>query len=274
MSILVFSLVLLAALTHAIWNSWLKVSGDRLAALAALGAGWAVVGIAAIAKLGLPEPAVWTYLLASTVVHALYVAALIESYRLGDLSVAYPIARGIGPLVVVIVSTVFLDDAITPVGIAGALLIVAGALWLGLPRGVPGGRGLVFSVITGALIGTYTLLDGAGGRAGPSPHVFAAWLFLLTSIPVVAAAALVHGRHFGAMLRPALPQGVAAGALSAGAYWIVIWAMSEAPMGLVAALRESGVVFAALIGAWLLRERVRWIGVTLVFAGIVMTRLA
>lgn len=270
----VFFLVLLAALTHAIWNSWLKVSGDRLVALAVIGVGWALTGIVAISILGAPEARAWPYLLASTLVHTIYALALIRSYAQGSLSVAYPIARGLGPLIVAFVTSVFLGDQLGFGGLLGILLIIAGVGWLGAPRSAPAYSSLLFSILTGMLIGTYTLLDGLGGRAGDSPHLFAAWLFLLTAVPVLVIAIAVHRSRFIAIARPIWPIGIGAGLLSAGAYWIVIWAMSEAHMGLVAALRESSVVFAALIGAVLLKEHVRWAGIALVFAGVTLTKLA
>jgi drug/metabolite transporter (DMT)-like permease len=269
-----FLLVLAAALLHAGWNFWLKVTGDRLAALAAIGTGWSIVGLFAVALLGVPEPAVWPYLLASTFVHTLYSLMLIRSYRLGSLSVAYPIARGIGPLVVAVVSSVYLGETLGSDGILGIALIAAGTVWLGLPTSMPAWSSLMLSIATGVLIGMYTLLDGLGGRIGASPHVFAAWLFVLTAFPVIAIALAVHRSRLLPLLRPILPKGLIAGVVSAAAYWIVIWAMSGAHMGLVAALRESSVVFAALLGAVFLDEQVRWPGIMLVFAGIVLVKLA
>ena len=132
---------------------------------------------------------------------------------------------------------------------------------------------LIFSLVTGVLIGVYTLLDGVGGRVG-SPHLFSAWLFVLTSFPILLIALAVRRKQFIALLRPTWKKGVAAGVVSALAYWIAIWAMSETPMGLVAALRESSVVFAAILGAVFLKERVRWIGVSLVFSGIALSKFA
>ncbi len=273
MTLLAFAMVLAAAFLHAGWNFWLKIAGDRLVALAALAGGWATVGALAIIFLGPPTTAAWPYLIASTVVHTAYALALIRSYRHGDLSVAYPVARGIGPLVVALVSTVFLGEAPGPAGVLGIVLIAVGVVWLGFPRTLPKLSNLLISVVTGALIGTYTLLDGLGGRVG-SPHVFAAWLFLFTSIPIGAIALVVHRGKVGRVLRPVWRKGTMAGVLSAAAYWIVIWAMSQAHMGLVAALRESSVVVAAVLGAFFLKERVRWLGVLCVFAGIVSTKLA
>lgn len=273
MTILAFSLVLAAALLHAGWNFWLKLSGDRLAALAALGGGWVIVGAVATAALGMPKPAMWPYLLVSTLIHTAYTLVLTRSYRFGSFSVAFPIARGIGPLVVTLVSSLYLGESLGVTGALGIVLIIAGALWLGFPRSMPGFSTLMLSAGAGTLIGTYTLIDGLGGRLG-SPHVFAAWLFLFSAFPLITVAAAVHRSKLPATVRPVWFRGLAAGVLSAAAYWIVIWAMSQTHMGLVAALRESSIVFAALLGAVFLKERVRWIGLTIMFGGIVLAKVA
>lgn len=267
-------LVLFAALVHAGWNSWLKITGDRLAALATISIGWTAVGGFAAVALGAPEPAVWPYLGASTIVHTLYAMALIRSYRDGDLSVVYPVARGVGPLVFALVSSAFLGEALGTIGALGVVLIVAGVLWLGFPRATLGYASVLFSVATGILIASYTLLDGLGGRVALSPHQFAAWLFLLTALPLLIIAPAVHRARIVSMVRPMLSKGIAVGILSATAYWIVIWAMSQAHLGLVAALRETSVVFAAAIGAFALRECVRWYGIVLVFLGVAATKFA
>ncbi|MGI9257315.1 MAG: EamA family transporter [Gammaproteobacteria bacterium] len=274
MTLSVLALVLAAAITHAVWNAWLKISGDRLVALATLAAGWTMVGFASLYWVGTPAREVWGLLAISTLVHTVYALTLIRAYGHGNLSVTYPIARGTGPLVVAIVSALFLGDVLGVQRFTAVLLIVAGVVWLGIPHDTQSMTGVVLSVITGILIGTYTLLDGYGGRLGDSPHSYVAWLLILTGIPIMTIAARLRGQAFAGLLRPVLPRGVIGGMLSAASYWVVIWAMSEAPMGLVAAVRETSVIFAALFGGALLKEPVRWAAVLLVLAGIVLTRLA
>ena len=273
MTLSVLGMVLVAALMHALWNAWLKVSGDRLVTLATIATGWGIVGLSSLPFVGIAHQDAWPYLLVSTLVHTLYSLTLIWAYSLADLSTTYPIARGTAPLVVAVVSAVFLGDSLGTVGFAAVILIVIGVLWIGARPLGHNYAGLVLSLLTGGLIGVYTLLDGLGGRIGDSPHGFAASLFSLTAIPIVLVTGFVHRGEFAAMARPLWLRGIGAGVLSAGAYWVVVWAMSVAPMGLVAAVRESSVVFAAVIGGVLLKERVRWAAVLLVFCGIVLTRL-
>ena len=274
MTLSVLALVLAAAITHAVWNAWLKISGDRLVALATLAAGWTMVGFVSLYWVGTPVREVWSLLGISTLVHTVYALTLIRAYGHGNLSVTYPIARGTGPLVVAIVSAFFFGDVLGVQGFAAVLLIVAGVAWLGIPHDTQSMTGVLLSVITGILIGTYTLLDGYSGRLGDSPHAYVAWLLILTGIPIMLIAARVRGSAIAGLIRPVLPRGIVGGVVSAVSYWAVIWAMSVAPMGLVAAVRETSVIFAALFGGALLKERVRWAAVMLVLAGIVLTRLA
>lgn len=270
----VFALVLLAAVTHALWNTWLKIAGDRLVALAVLALGWAVVGLVSIPFAGAPEPVLWPYLLASTLVHTIYGLSLIRAYMLGSLATTYSIARGLGPVVVLIVSVLYLGEVPSALGLLGAVLIIGGIVGLSIPRSVRFDEGLLFSVLTGLLIGAYTLIDGLGARAGTSAHVFAAWLFVLMPCPIVAVALARHGLQLPRLAGPIWIKGLTAGVLSAGAYWIVVWAMSVAHMGLVAALRESSVVLAALMAGLVLKEHVRWTAVLLVFLGIAFMKVA
>jgi drug/metabolite transporter (DMT)-like permease len=266
-------LMLATAVIHAWWNTWLKSSGDRLAALATIAVGWGAVAALAIPFLGPPARAAWIYLGLSIAIHTTYALLLIRSYRFADLSVAYPIARGTAPLIVTIVSVIWLGDVMDLNGFLAILLIVAGVLSLGLSQSTREWRGIFLSLATGSLVGTYTLLDGIGGRVGDSPHAYVVWLLLFTAAPIPFIAYAVHGRNLFTLARPLWSKGIFAGVISAVSYWVVVWAMSIAPMGMVAAVRESSVVFAALFGGWLLSERVRWIPILLVFAGIVLIRL-
>ena len=274
MSISTLLLVLFAAITHALWNTWLKISGDRLIALATLAIGWTIVGILSLPIVGVPGRAAWPYLFVSTLVHLSYSLTLIRAYGLADLSTTYPIARGIAPLVVTMAAAIFLDEPLGRLGLFAVCLIVIGVVWLGLPSKNQRRPALTVSLITGCLIGVYTFLDGLGGRVGGSPHAYTACLLLATSIPLFIVTGCVHRGDCISLARPMWVKGVIAGVLSAIAFWVVIWAMSVAPMSLVAAVRESSVVFVAILGSLLLKERVRWMAVILVFGGIFLVRLS
>lgn len=266
--------MLVAALIHALWNTWLKVSGDRLTALGVMVTGWALLAIAALPFVGLPSPQALVYLGVSALVHTCYALTLITAYRHADLNVVYAISRGIGPLLIAAVSFVVLGERIGVGGWAAVALIASGVTGLGLARGGRAAAGVALAVVVGCLISAYTVLDGLGARAGGSAHAYANGLFLASAAALLAVAVGVRRRRFFALARPMWVKGLTAGVLAAAGYWIVIWAMSRAPLGLVSATRESSVAVAALLGFAVLRERVRWLPLLMVFAGLVLIKVA
>lgn len=274
MTVEVLLLVLLAALVHATWNTWLKVSGDRLIAMSLMGSGWALFAACWLPFLDAPGPAAWPYLSASVLMHLAYSLVLVPAYRLVDLSVAYPMIRGTAPVTVTLVSMLALGEAVGPLGVLAVLLVTGGVVALGWSGGTGSYRALLFGVLGGALLAAYTLLDGVGVRLSGSIHGYAAWLFFLTGFPLLGVGLVAHRRNFVALARPVALRGLLAGITASMAFWIVIWALSRAPLGLVAAARETSVVFVALGSGALLREKVSWIAIGAVFVGVVLIRLA
>ena len=279
MDLPVLALVLLAAIAHAAWNGWLKKSSPDFAGLAAMSIGWLILGVIGLLFVGLPDGSHWPYLLITTVVHTIYAALLVNAYRHGELSLVYPIARGTGPLIVALAAPFLLHEYLEGADLLAVALIVAGILIIGLAGAGASLRerhAILLSLATGVAIALYTLIDAAGARAGPSPHTYSAWLFVLTAIALLAVTGFVHGTATCKLLRPHLRHGIAVGILSAVAYSIVLWAMTVAPAALVAAVRETSILFAALIGWILLGEkitRLRWFGVALTVLGLVVARL-
>jgi drug/metabolite transporter (DMT)-like permease len=274
MTVQVLLLVLLAASIHATWNTWLKLAGDRLVVMSLMGTGWALFAACWLPLLDAPAAAAWPYLLASIVTHLAYTLVLVPAYRLVDLGVVYPMIRGTGPAVVALVSVLALGEAIGVLGVLAVLLVTAGVVGLGWSGAAGSYRALLFGVMGGGLLAAYTLLDGIGARASGSVHGYAAWLFFLTGIPLLMTGIVVRRGSFLALARPIAARALFAGATASTAFWIVIWALSRAPMGLVAAVRETSVVFVALASGALLREKVNWIAIAAVFIGVVLIRLA
>jgi drug/metabolite transporter (DMT)-like permease len=275
----VLALVLLAALSHAAWNAWLKKSSPDFVGLAALSIGWLLFGITGVLFVGPPAPSHWPYLLLTTAVHTAYAALLVSAYRHGELSLTYPIARGTGPVIVALAAPLLLNDYLAGHDVVAVGLIVAGILIIGLAgagASLKDRHAIVFSLGTGVAIGLYSLIDAAGARSGPSPHTYSAWLFVVTAIAQLAVSGMVHGTTTFPLLRPHLRRGVPVGVLSAVAYSVVLWAMTVAPAALVAAVRETSILFAALIGWSLLGEKItglRWVGVVLTVIGLVIARV-
>ncbi|MBK1664215.1 EamA family transporter [Rhodospirillum rubrum] len=263
---LVFALVLGAAAMHAGWNAVVKVGLDGFSAVMLISMAAGGLSLLGLPFVPFPEPASWPFLALSGCLHMGYNVALIGAYRAGDFGQIYPIARGAAPLMVAVLSALLLDE---PPGLVAALgiALLVGGVWLmsvrggavGRSGGLPERRALLAALMTSCFIAAYTLSDGLGGRAAGSAHAYALWLFALDGGLALLVTLVLRGRAIFKGMARALPAGIGGGALSLGAYWTVIWAMSVAPMGQVAALRESSVLFALLISVVFLGEKAsRW----------------
>ena len=278
----VFAAVLFAAACHAGWNATIKHMFDPLAttALIALGAG--LVALVAVPYVGLPAWAAWPWLVASVVIHLFYFAGLIESYRAGDMGQVYPIARGSAPLMTAIMTTFFIGERLGVFGWAGIVLLTAGVLLLSLR----GGRDLQklnahavgFALFTAVTICAYSLVDGIGARqAGPGKaNAYSAWLFVGNAMLVLLYAVARRGPAILSAMAPQWKTGLSAGALTIISYSIAIWAMTLAPIAIVAALRETSVLFGALIAVVFLKEPMRAsriIAALMIVTGLIAIRL-
>ncbi len=263
----VVAAVLFGALLHASWNGLIKSGNDKSLDTALIHVLGCVVAIPLVMWAGLPPPAAWPWLAASIVIHIGYYIALAGAYRHGDLGFTYPIMRGLGPLLVALVLAVsggaIIDETLslaTWLGVAG---ISGGVLLVGLSRraGTAGGdhrRALQFALLNAGIIATYTLVDGIGVRASGNALQYVALLFLIDGLPYFLL--VMHRR--GAAGRPAAwahmrarwPVALVGTLASLGSYGIALWAMTRAPVAAVAALRETSVLFAAIIGTRLLHE--------------------
>ena len=270
--------VLGAALAHATWNAMIKSSRNVLLDMTTVTlAGGAV---AAPLLLFAPQPAreSWPYLAASCVLHIGYYVAVVGAYRAGDLSHGYPIMRGVAPLIVSVCALAWLGEAPTPTVWAGVLLISGGVLSLGL-AGFHWRQSRVstaWALGNAVIIAAYTLVDAAGIRLSGSSAGYVLWLFVLDALPFPLMVLLLKKRQVLDYASRHWARGLLGGVLSAGAYGVALWAMTRAPVAAVAALRETSVIFAALIGAWLLKEghiARRIAGAVTVAAGVVALKI-
>jgi drug/metabolite transporter (DMT)-like permease len=270
--------VLAAALLHATWNALIKASQDIVFDTALLVAGAALVAALLIPWLPAPAAASWPYLAASAIVHQGYFALLAAAYRRGDLSFAYPLMRGLPPLLVALGAAALLPDPRSAWLWSGITAISFGVLWIGglHPRALAARtRPAAFACANALLIASYTLIDGIGVRLAGNPASYGLWLFFLTAWPYVGIALWARRESLGTRLCRDGLRGLVGGSLSICAYLIALWAMTRAPVAAVAALRETSVIFAAGIGAWLLKEpfgRHRIAGACLVVAGIALLK--
>lgn len=275
---LVIALVLLAALLHASWNAIAHAVPDRLVGFAMIGL-VDLVGGALLAALGGPLPdAAWPYVIASAVLHVFYNLLLLASYQLGDFSQAYPLARGTAPWLVALTAVVLLGRAMPALELIGVLVVSTGLTALVLAGGRPGRAQLpafAAAFATGVMIAGYTVVDGIG--VGTAPVVaYTGWMFALQGPPLVLWALWRRGRAFPAAVRRYGPAGLAGGVISLAAYGIVLWAQTSGQLAQIAALRETSIVFGAVIGALVLRERFgirRIVPAVVVLVGVVLIGL-
>jgi len=271
--------VLGGAVLHAGWNALFKSSPDKGLENVALALGRGALALACVPWLPLPAPASCPWIGASVVVHVAYFWALAGAYRWGDLSFAYPVMRGGAPVLVALASVVVFGEALTATQSAAVALICAGILAFAVAprRDAPGGqRALLFAGGNAVVIATYTLIDAHGVRVSGAAVSYAMWFFVLNSAVQIALGVAARGRELPGYLRRHWMRAALGGAFTLGSYSIALWAMSRAPVALVAALRETSVVFAAALGALFLGERLtlRRAGATAaVLAGLVVLRL-
>jgi len=281
MDAFVFAAVLFAAACHAGWNAAIKRVLDPMATTVLISIGAAMVALALVPFAGLPAAEAWPWVIASVLIHLVYFAALIESYRAGDMGQVYPIARGAAPLLTAAMSPAIAGEWLGLLAWLGIILLAAGVLLLSLR----GGRDLArldrravgFALFTAVTISAYSLTDGIGARLAGSANAYSVALFVGIG-PVMLVYALIRrgpdvmplmGRHWGI--------GLAGGALQLGSYGIAIWAMTVAPIAIVAALRETSVLFGAVIAVVVLHEPLRAtriVAALLIVAGLTGIRLS
>jgi drug/metabolite transporter (DMT)-like permease len=283
MSLTVSFAVLLAALLHASWNAMIKGGSDVLLDTAAIVAGAGLVALPFLFLVPLPAPASWPYILASVATHVAYYFLMINAYRSGDLSLVYPLMRGVAPLLTGLLAIVWVGEWPGAFGWAGMALISLGVMALAFrPTRVGAalhghGRAVGFALGNAGVIALYTLIDGTGARLSGNAWSYIVWLFVLDALPFTIYMLATRGRSFVSALMQRRKRGLVGGSLSAAAYAISVWAMTQAPMALVASLRETSVLFATLIGARLLKEQLtprRWAGAGAVVAGVVALKLS
>ena len=283
MSLEITLAVLLAALLHASWNAMIKGGSDVLLDTATIVAYGGVLAVPFVFVVPLPNAASWPFLFGSVVVHLAYYFLMVNAYRSGELSLVYPLMRGVAPLITAVLGIIWLRELPAPINWLGMLMISIGVIALALrPTGnapvlAGHGRAVNFALGNAAVIAVYTIIDGTGARLSGNPWAYIVWLFVLDAIPFSIYMLATRGRAFRIALVDRRWHGLIGATLSAGAYAISVWAMTKAPVALVASLRETSVLFATLIGARLLKEKLtlrRWAGVGAVVVGVVALKAA
>jgi drug/metabolite transporter (DMT)-like permease len=277
---IVFLAVLLAALCHAGWNALIKVGLDPLSTTTLISIGSGVVALILLPLVGVPAAAAWPWLIASVIIHLLYFAALIEAYRTGDLGQVYPIARGSAPMMTATAATFFVNEKLSLIGWASIVALVAGVFLLS----ARGGRELAkidrravgFALMTALTICAYSVVDGVGARLAGNPNAYSLSLFVGIAVVMLPYALVRDGRDVIPAMRIYWRRGFAGGALQVLSYGIAIWAMTVAPIAIIATLRETSVLFGVVIAVIVLKEPLRAVRIAaalLIVCGLVLIRL-
>jgi drug/metabolite transporter (DMT)-like permease len=276
MSPLVIALVLGSAVLHAAWNALLRSGADRLWSMTVMCALCAVFALPVALIAPFPAPASWPYIIGSAGLQIAYALFLVRAYRQGQLAHVYPIARGVAPLLVTLGAALVAGEQLAPVSLLGVVLVSSGIAAIAFGQGRPDAVSSLAALATGCFIAGYMVTDGVGVRLSDHAIGYAAWQAILDGAPMPLVYFAL--RRSWPPVRPNLELGkMAVGALiSVTAYGVVIWAMSLSPMGQVSALRETSILFAAVIGVAFLKERVtarRLLGAAMIAGGAVALSL-
>lgn len=278
MGMSLFVIVLFAAALHAGWNAIVKGGGDTLLTTVLVTACAALLAIAALPFLPAPAPASWPFIAASTVLQIGYYLLVARTYRLADMSLAYPLMRGSAPLLVALLSVVWVGEPLVPGQWFGITVLCVGILSMaGAARRDMNGASALLPLVNAVVIAGYTLIDGVGVRRSAAPAAYALWIFLLTGAVLTVWILVMRGTEFRDYIRRNWRLGLVGGVGTVGSYGIALWAMTIAPVAVVAALRETSILFGTAISAFILHERVgraRVIGVCIIALGAILLRLA
>jgi phosphonate utilization associated putative membrane protein len=273
--------VLIGALLHASWNALVKSSADKEMDTALIHLIGSVMAIPVVFWVGWPPQSAWPYLLASITIHVGYYVALTGAYRHGELGLTYPLMRGVAPLLVALSASVTLGEQLSPIAWLGVLGISLGVFVLGLSQhAFDAPKAVAFALANAVIIAIYTVVDGQGVRAAgttlTSTLQYVATLFMLDGWPFALMIWARRGAALPRYARQRWPLATVGALASLGSYGIALWAMTRAPVAMVAALREVSVLFAVVIGALVLGEslsRRRIIGALVIIAGVMALRL-
>jgi drug/metabolite transporter (DMT)-like permease len=279
MSAGVFLAVMFAALLHASWNALVKVSADRLVLLAVAKISTTALAVASLPFISALPVEVWPYIAASVVIHTAYFLFLTVAYGFGDLSQVYPLSRGVAPLIVAGLAVFVLGETLGTQALIALILISCGIISMMFSgKGAAGQpKAVAAALATGCMIAGYTVADGAGARLSADAHTYLLWLNVFNGIPIILVAAARRRRVFVPQLKLVWKTGALSAIVALFAYWIVLWASTQAPLALVAAVREVSIAFAVMIGVMFLNERLNLRKVLSIFvtlSGTVLLRVS
>jgi drug/metabolite transporter (DMT)-like permease len=277
MPLIVFVAVLAGAILHAGWNAIVKSAGEKMLTTILITTTAAVIAAAALPLLKSPVPSSLSYAALSAVFQIIYFVVLTRAYHSTDMSQSYPLMRGSAPVLVAVVSAWVLGERLSAPAWVGVLAVCCGIIAMAATSRSGDPKGVRFALLNGVVIACYTLIDGLGVRHSGAPAAYTAWVVLFTGLPLSLWGILRNRGRFVPYLRQHWPVGVAGGLATTLSYGVALWAMTLAPIAVVAALRETSILFGTLIAGVVLRERIgplRIASACMIAVGAIALRLA
>ena len=283
MTLSVFCILLFAALLHASWNAIVKSGKDTFLSTVLVSVGAALISLAALPVVPAPAAASWPYLAASAVAQLAYYSLLAAAYKAGDMSHAYPLMRGSAPLIVALASWPLIGERLSPMQMGAVGCICAGIFGLYFASRLPAaagaqkntGRATAFALGNACVIASYTLIDGIGVRLSGAPAAYTMWIFVLNGAGLLLWTLLRRPADLLAYAKTQWHLAAFGGFGTLASYGLALWAMTQAPVAAIAALRETSILFAIAIAALFLREKIsprRYLSIALIAAGAVLMR--
>ncbi|GGK37923.1 EamA family transporter [Salinarimonas ramus] len=278
---LVLAAILFAAFLHAAWNALVKANVDRFTMMLMIAGVQTAIALVILPFVPLPAAEAWPWLVLTAIPHTTYKVFLARAYDTGELARVYPIMRGLTLALVTGASVGLLGESVAPLGLVGIGVIGAGVVVLSGPKAgaLVGLRTATLAITLGAAASAaaYTIVDGIGVRLAGEVASFAAWMFVLDGLGMILFAGVTRGRAAFSATIPHWRVGLVAGSIAFTCYWIALWALANAPIALVAALRETSILFALALARLRLRERLdraKLSGAGAALAGILLIRMA
>ena len=279
MNSLILFAVLTAALFHASWNFLVKNTGNKSVAILAISIGQVPFGIAGLFYTGLPPYEAFGHVFISGLLHTGYMIFLMQAYRFGDLSVVYPIARGVSPILLTLATFILLQDRLSPLQIYGTALIAGALILLGASQyraSKTGYAPVLLAMVTGFFIASYSMVDALGTRIGQDAFGFFGCVAIMSAILMSGYFTFDRKVNFKELFTAQKTLMIMGGGISYTAYIIVLWACLYAPISVVSSLRETSTFFAVMIGVFVLKETLsvsKILSSLLIIIGIVFTKL-
>jgi drug/metabolite transporter (DMT)-like permease len=277
MSLFVFAVILSAALLHATWNAIVKAGGNKFLTTIMVTTAAAALSAALLPFLPAPAIASWPFAIASAVFQIAYFLLVARTYQIADMSQAYPLMRGTAPLIVALVSVNRLGETLSPTAWLGVIGICIGIFSIALGSGLKDRKGVYLALLNALVIAAYTLIDGIGVRRSGTPAAYTLWVFLLTGLPLTVWVITARRSSFLPYLHRYWRLGIAGGIGATASYGLALWAMTLAPVAVVAALRETSILFGTVIAGLVLKEPIgpgRVLSACIIAGGAAILRLA